>query len=409
LTESTGLLTSAQAAARLGVKAATLYAYVSRGLLVSYPSADGRRSFFDPADIARLERRGGERLGAPSDVIVASELSLIDATKGRISYRGVDALDACTDRTFEEIVSLLWVGSFDRTNPWRSDPHTLRLATKARSVLARAMPEADRIPLIGTAIASVHEERPDGVGAAAASDVMATLVDVLPGGGSRDQHYARRLWHKLTPRPLSAAWASALNATMSLLCERGLTHPALVARLTAARGGSIAASAAAALSADHTPTRSFVAIERALAIAASDGTLRATDTLDADAIELATSRDPFRSGDPRTPVLMDLIARAAPNELTVATALSDELNRKGAGRTTASYAACVLSWAAGMPPGSAALIIRIARTAGWIAHALEEHRRPTPYRPRLAYTGPPPRPSTPRRPLDAVRDYLARE
>ena len=43
-------LSTAEAAARLGVKPATLYAYVSRGLLGRERSADGRTSTFGPAD-----------------------------------------------------------------------------------------------------------------------------------------------------------------------------------------------------------------------------------------------------------------------------------------------------------------------------------------------------------------------
>jgi citrate synthase len=62
-----------------------------------------------------------------------------------------------------------------------------------------------------------------------------------------------------------------------------------------------------------------------------------------------------------------------------------------------------------MRPGSGAVIARIANAAGWIAHALEEYRMPTPYRPRLAYTGPAPMRHPPRRQLDAVLDYLARD
>ena len=41
------LLTAAEAASRLGVKPATLYAYVSRGTLRRQRAADGRTSLFD--------------------------------------------------------------------------------------------------------------------------------------------------------------------------------------------------------------------------------------------------------------------------------------------------------------------------------------------------------------------------
>ena len=52
-----GALTSEEAARRLGVKLPTIYAYVSRGILISHRSADGRRSLFDVGEVEALARR----------------------------------------------------------------------------------------------------------------------------------------------------------------------------------------------------------------------------------------------------------------------------------------------------------------------------------------------------------------
>lgn len=51
------MLDSEEAARRLGVKLPTLYAYVSRGLIASERSTDGRRSLFAADDVERLARR----------------------------------------------------------------------------------------------------------------------------------------------------------------------------------------------------------------------------------------------------------------------------------------------------------------------------------------------------------------
>jgi citrate synthase len=49
------LLTAESAAARLGVSRATLYAYVSRGLVHAYPAPDDpRRRLYSATDIRRL-------------------------------------------------------------------------------------------------------------------------------------------------------------------------------------------------------------------------------------------------------------------------------------------------------------------------------------------------------------------
>jgi citrate synthase len=402
LTESTALLTSAQAAARLGVKPATLYAYVSRGLLTRRPSPDGRRSLFDPADLDRLERRSAGRHGAPSDVIVGSELALVDPAERSLWYRGLDALQLAREQPFEDVCALLWA-SRGRSDAWHADAATSRVAAKSQTGLARSVSPVDRLSVCTSAIAATHL-------VTGPRELMACLVDVLPASqSSGDERFAFRLWTKLTTRRPTDGWIRALDATLSLLCAPRLTNASLATRVAAQGGAPLAASVASAMYAAIAPADAYAAIETALATAASDGTMRAADALDRDAWTAAFSRDPYRTGDPRTNVLLSLIADAAPDDVAVANALSDELRRRGADHPTASYAAAALSWSAGMAPGSGAVIARLANIGGWIAHALEEQRLPTPYRPRLAYTGPAPMRTAPRRTIDAVLDYLARD
>ena len=50
-----------------------------------------------------------------------------------------------------------------------------------------------------------------------------------------------------------------------------------------------------------------------------------------------------------------------------------------------------------MIPGAGEAIFAVARTAGWIAHALEEYAKNAPLRPRTVYTGP--HPISPRAPV----------
>jgi citrate synthase len=46
--------------------------------------------------------------------------------------------------------------------------------------------------------------------------------------------------------------------------------------------------------------------------------------------------------------------------------------------------------AAGMVEGSAEVIFAVARTVGWLAHAVEEYEHALRFRLRAAYTGPAP-------------------
>ena len=91
-------ISSAEAARRLGVSAATLYAYVSRGLLRSEGSTGRRERRYRADDVSRLKRR--RSVGRKAESIAAnaldfgtpvleSSLTLIEG--GRLFYRGHDA------------------------------------------------------------------------------------------------------------------------------------------------------------------------------------------------------------------------------------------------------------------------------------------------------------------------------
>ena len=104
------LLSSREAARRLGVSAATLYAYVSRGLLRS-EAVDGRRERrYRADDIARLKRRRDVGRKAESIAnhaldfgtpVLESSLTLIE--NNRLYYRGRDAAELARSASLEEV------------------------------------------------------------------------------------------------------------------------------------------------------------------------------------------------------------------------------------------------------------------------------------------------------------------
>ena len=98
----------------------------------------------------------------------------------------------------------------------------------------------------------------------------------------------------------------------------------------------------------------------------------------------------YESGDPRAVLLLHLVREAAPESgrLAVADAVLAEARRRALPAPNIELALAVLASVAGMVPGAGEAIFAVARTAGWLAHALEEYARATPIRPRGVYTGP---------------------
>ncbi len=70
--------------------------------------------------------------------------------------------------------------------------------------------------------------------------------------------------------------------------------------------------------------------------------------------------------------------------------LSQANHRGGAGwspQPNIDFALAALTSVSGMPHGAGEAVFAVARTAGWLAHALEAYAEGTPLRPRAVYAG----------------------
>jgi citrate synthase len=178
----TGWLTAAEAAERLGVKPATLYAYVSRGVLARRRSPAGQ-SLFDPTEVERLARRDRPRRATgASEVVIESRITALGAD--RPCYRGHDALDLAAGASFEEVAEGLWTGSFAAgARDWRAGPAALAAGRAVVAALPAGVLPLDQIQAIVPALAATDPLR-GNLDPAAVVDVGRTLiagiVDCLP-------------------------------------------------------------------------------------------------------------------------------------------------------------------------------------------------------------------------------------
>lgn len=328
-------LTAAQAAARLGVKPATLYAYVSRGLIPRRRGADGRTSLFSASDVQRLAKRTPHSRAAPTDIVVPTTVSFLDGTDGRLWYRGVDATEAASKHSFEDVAEFLWTGRWQPPGrwpgTWKADPDCLRAAERAQRALPKATPVLDRVPVALAAARAADRHRtdlgPDGV-VRTARNLLSTLVASLPPLGPRaGERFAERLWPLLTADEPTSAGIELLDETLGLNADRGITRSVVAGRLAASLGGD-----------------PYAVVGSAIGVATAEPLV-------------AREREPGSSA---------------------------------------------------LTEGSGSFIATIARIAGWIAHAMDEYRRPTPFRAHATYVGTLPFPEQRREAnlLHAVQNYL---
>ena len=418
-------LSAAEAARRLGVKPATLYAYVSRGVLSRGKAADGRASLFNADEVERLARRGRPRRPAGvADITVESAITEI--TGDSLRFRGLDATRLAVSRTFEEVAELLWTGELrSAREPWQARPAALAAGRAAQAALPAGTLPLERLQVIVPAMAATDPLRlqldPAAVLAAGRS-IIAGMVDCLPstatsgpgtsgpgisgpgtsgpgisgpGISGPGQPVAERLWSRLCDRRASPALMHAMSAALVLLADHELAASTLAARAAASVRADPYAVVGTGLGAVSGALHGGASLGAETLMAAASG----PDDVPRVVAELLRRGEKvpgfghfvYRGGDPRAVVLLDLVRRAAPKSgpLAVADAVLAEIRQKSLPEPNIDFAIATLARVAGMVRGGAEAIFAVARTAGWIAHALEAYAGPGPLRPRAVYTGKP--------------------
>jgi citrate synthase len=290
-------LSSAQAAALLGIKLETLYAYASRGLVKGLPGARGRGRRYRREDLEPLRTRsagpaaGALRFGEP-----VLDTRITRMTADGPAYRGHLATDLVRDGVpFEAVAELLWTGAPPAAAPRVRWPggRDLGPALDAR-VLAPLLPAggpplaawALALPVLAAADPLRFDTRPEALLARArwllprlaASFALALDPRRLPaaldtgdpvlalaialGLRAPTQHVGGRAASRAGPRGSSATWAASrdtrrdlelLRSALVLCADHDLNASTFAARVAASTGADLYACLAAALAAFSGP------------------------------------------------------------------------------------------------------------------------------------------------------------
>lgn len=383
-------LTASEAASRLGVKVDTVYAYVSRGALRSWREPRSRTSRFDPDEVEILARRGRPRRASrPPALDFPIQTALTAIGDHDVLYRGQSALELARRAAFEEVAHLLWTGRPDaRPAPWR-----------AASVLLPDLPTSrDRLRMAVVMAAAADPFRADLTAAAVAergASLIATMTEAIPCTGDsrtarlqvddgrppRPGTIAGRLWGRLAEVRARPGLVATLNAALVLLADHELATSTLAARVAASARADPYAVVLAGLgplsgSLHGGASRLASQLLRSASEHGADAAL-------AGALELH-QRVPgfghplYPGGDPRARVLLELTRRecAGNAALRVADRVIATARRRARLEPNVDFALAVLAIVARMPENAGEVIFTIARTAGWIAHGIEEYGAP---------------------------------
>ncbi|WP_189262357.1 citrate synthase [Streptomyces fuscichromogenes] len=401
-------LSTRETAELLGVKPETVYAYVSRGQLSSRREPGGRASTFDAGEVDALARRNRrEAAGTPGsggDLSVRTRITLID--KDRYFFRGVDATELSTHHSYEEVAEWLWTGRMTRGVTFTAPETTAAVARRTADALPEHTSPTDRLRVATIAAATedplrfdLSEESVLG----SARVLIPTLVAALPvrrRRGHDDGPLAHRLWRRLTGTDPSDAALRVLDTALALLVDHDLAASTLAVRVAASARAHAYAAVSAGLGVLEGPLHgaSSGLAHRMLLDVLDQGT---AVTVIADELR-AGRRIPglghrlYEGEDPRARVLFTLleqVPRAEP-ALLAARDIVATTARHAPLHANVDLALAVFTASCGMPATAGETIFAVARTAGWIAHALEEYgERPLRMRPSGHYVGPkPPQP-----------------
>jgi len=378
------MITTPEAARRLGVKVPTLYAYVSRGLLQSHPDPSRRGSLFDLDDIEALARRSrGGREIATRLATVTTGVTRLDQRAGPI-YRGRPATELAQDLLFEDVAEMLW-GS-EGGGDWRAPDLGPCPLDSPLDRMRWAL------VLCGAADPLRADTRPEAVAGAARRCAAALTAVVGPAPPDEDPAapIAVRLAARLAPQS-DTLLAPAVNTALVLLADHELATSTLAVRVAASVRADIYDALAAGLATLAGPLHggaSQMAYEL-LAAAERDGAARAlNDALREQGRLPGFGHSVYKSGDPR---FEPLLALARPALSEDRRALVQEVLDLAAAHdvplANCDLALAALSWGTGMPSDTGRTAFAVARVAGWAAHYMEElAERPLRFRARAVYS-----------------------
>lgn len=394
-------LSSKEAARRLGVSPATLYAYVSRGLLRSEGTNGQRERRYRADDVAQLKRR--RAVGRKAESIAANALdfgtpvlesSLTLIENGRLFYRGQDAARLARNSSLEQVAQLLW-DCDDRAFAPRNLP-PMSAALRRAWQAAAALPPVDAcLVLLPAASRWDHPSWIEDRSAMLETGVrilrlLAAAVTGQPLSGSPIHDQVAAAWK------VPADLVPLIRAALVLSADHEFNASAFAARVVASTGANLHASTMAGLVAINGPRHG--GLTRRVAGLLAD--LTEVADIDTEIARRVNERiyipgfghQLYPDGDIRAAILFGMMRELAPgsSELSlaerVAIAVEQQIDRK----PNVDFATVTLARVLGLPKDSALALFLLGRTVGWIAHAIEQAAHGALIRPRARYAGPRP-------------------
>src|SRR6266403_5033770 len=396
--KSTALYLSArEASAELAISPATLYAYVSRGLIRSEPSSDSRSHRYRAEDVRGLKERRAPSPEPRGLRNFDADLPVMDSSISTITedgpiYRGVNCIELADADTLEHAATLLW--DVTGVDPFSQD-NCPQVYGEMRAVAdaARHAAPIDRtiavLALAASADPRAFTRAAEGramVGGRILRLVVATMLNRSSSGEPLHLQIAKA-W-----APDNKHAADLIRRALVLLADHELNASTFTVRCAASTGLNLYDAIIAGLVALKGPKHGGAGVLAAQLVRTLVNGEVAPIIRERVALGerfAGFGHGVYKHGDPRARALLEALARSgADRKLTHE--IPDRIAEATGEFVNIDYALAVLVHTLGLVPGNELVLFAMARTVGWIAHACEQLRHGGLIRPRARYIGPAP-------------------
>ncbi|WP_233842015.1 citrate synthase family protein [Dyella sp. 2HG41-7] len=396
----TDYLSAQDAATRLGISLATLYAYVSRGRIDSRPGLDGRSREYSASDIEQLIERKQAGRGAAQGAahslawglpVMETRISLI-RPHGHY-YRGESAIAlAQSGATLEETARLLW--DCGERDPFASEAPAPWPESVAMLLRQPHLPPLERtaaaLPLLALDAMRAHSTDPLHRRSDAARllrETAALLCAAQPSAQPIDRVMVTS-WGKN-----ESGLFDVVRCALVLCADHELNASSFATRVAASTGASLHAAICAGLNTLSGPhhggaaARAHAFIHDMLRERRADDRvrerLRRGDALPGFGHPL------YADGDPRATVLLHALhtTRPEPSKLSRIQQLIETVQAQCGRKPNLDFALAAIASSYDLSADTALAMFAAGRTAGWLAHALEQQESGSLIRPRANYVG----------------------
>jgi len=388
-------LSARDAATELAVSPATLYAYVSRGLIRSEPGESPRSRRYRAEDVRGLKNRRAPLVEGQG--LKAADLPVMDSAVSTITedgpiYRGVRAVTLAESATFEQCATLLWDSK--SADPFvKANLPIVSPAMRGVMTATREAPPIDRTIAILSLAADADPRAYNSVAegrAATGARILRLVAAAMTGSEPSAEPLHKQIARAWAPRHPNAE--DLIRRALVLMADHELNASTFTVRCAASTGISLYDAVIAGLVALKGPRHGGVGpLAAKLLDTLLEGNIAAIvrERVALGEIFPGFGHMIYRDGDPRAVSLLDALIKTGIDK-RLAVEIPERIKEATGAFANNDYALAVMRRALDMPQGSETAMFAIGRTAGWIAHAIEQLESKKLIRPRARYVGPAP-------------------